>query len=135
VDPEVDKDGDLGLQRVKRDLNVVYGHSNSESSDKERRKMLYVMFGGSWDITSRRIVKTLCQEVAAAAPAPKAAPHCKWMETPISFDATDCPKSMIGVGQLPLLISPTIANIKLYHVLVDDGAELNLISLAAFKRL
>jgi hypothetical protein len=30
-----------------------------------------------------------------------------------SFDATDCPKSMAGEGQLPLLISPTITNIKL----------------------
>jgi hypothetical protein len=30
-----------------------------------------------------------------------------------SFDATDCPKSMAGEGQLPLLISPSITNIKL----------------------
>jgi hypothetical protein len=57
------------------------------------------------------------------------------METPIGFDASDCPKSMAGAGQLPLLISPTIANIKLYHVLIDGGAALNLISLAAFKKL
>jgi hypothetical protein len=51
------------------------------------------------------------------------------VETPIGFDASDCPKSMVGAGQLPLLVSPTIANIKLYH------AALNLISLAAFKKL
>jgi hypothetical protein len=44
-------------------------------------------------------------------------------------------KSMVGAGQLPLLVSPTIANIKLYHVLIDGGAALNLISLAAFKKL
>jgi hypothetical protein len=42
---------------------------------------------------------------------------------------------MAGVGQLPLLVSPTIINIKLYHVLIDGGAVLNLISLAAFKKL
>jgi hypothetical protein len=69
------------------------------------------------------------------APAPKAAPHLKWMETLIGFDASDCPKSMAGARQLPLLVSPTIANIKLYHVLIDGGAALNLISLAAFKKL
>jgi hypothetical protein len=97
--------------------------------------MLYVMFGGSWHITSRRIIKTLRREVAAAAPAPKAAPHHKWMETPISFNATDCHKSMAGAGQLPLLISPTITNIRLYHVLVDGGAALDLISITAFKKL
>jgi hypothetical protein len=135
MDPEEDKDDDLGFQRAKRDLKAVYGHSDSESSDNERRKTLYIMFKVSWDITSRRIIKNLCWEVAAAVPAPKVAPHRKWMETLISFDASDCPKSMVGVGQLPLQVSPTITNIKLYHVLLDGGAALNLISLTTFKRL
>jgi hypothetical protein len=65
----------------------------------------------------------------------KAAPHRKWMETSIGFDSYDCPKSMAGAGQLPLLVSQTISNVKLYHVLIDGGAALNLISLAAFKKL
>jgi hypothetical protein len=116
-------------------LKAVYGNSDSESSGNERRKTLHIMFGGSWDITSRRVVKTLHHKIAAAAPTPKATPHLKWMETPIGFDASDCPKSMAGAGQLPLLVSLTIANIKLYHVLIDKGAALNLISLAAFKKL
>jgi hypothetical protein len=115
-------------------LNAVYGHSDSESSDNERRKALHIMFGGSWDITSWRIVKTMRREIAAAAPAPRAAPHRKWVETLIGFDGTDCPKSMAGIGQLPLLVSPTIANVKLYHILIDGGAALNLISLATFKK-
>jgi hypothetical protein len=42
---------------------------------------------------------------------------------------------MAGAGQLPLIVSPTITNIKLYHVLINDGVALNLISLTAFKRL
>jgi hypothetical protein len=65
----------------------------------------------------------------------KAAPHRKWVETPIGFDSSNCPKSMAGVGQLPLLVSPTISNVKLHHILIDGGAALNLISLAAFKKL
>jgi hypothetical protein len=93
------------------------------------------MFGGSWAITSRRVVKTLHREIAATAPTPKAAPHRKWVETPIGFDASDCPKSMADARQLPLLVSMTISNVKLYHVLIDGGAALNLISLAAFKKL
>jgi hypothetical protein len=126
---------EMEFQDAKRALKAVYGNSDSESSGNERRKTLHVMFGGSWDITSRRVIKTLRREIAAVAPTPKAAPHLKWMETPIGFDASDCPKSMAGAGQLPLLVSPTIANIKLYHVLIDGGAALNLISLAAFKKL
>jgi hypothetical protein len=57
------------------------------------------------------------------------------VETPIGFDASDCPKSMTGAGQLPLLVFPTISNVKLYHVLIDGGAALNLISLSVFKKL
>jgi hypothetical protein len=51
-----------------------------------------IMFEGSWAFMSRHVVKTLCREIMAAAPTPKAAPHRKWVETPIGFDASDCPK-------------------------------------------
>jgi hypothetical protein len=51
------------------------------------------------------------------------------------FVASDCPKNMAGARQLPLLVSPTISNVKLYHILIDGDAVLNLISLAAFKKL
>jgi hypothetical protein len=135
VEAQEEKDAEMEFQDAKRALKFVYGHSDSESSDNECRKTLHVMFGGCWAITSRRVVKTLRQEVAATAPALRAASHRKWVETPIGFDSFDCPKSMAGAGQLPLLISPTISNIKLYHVLLDEGAALNLISLAAFKKL
>jgi hypothetical protein len=77
-------------------MKAIYGHSDSKSSNNERRKALHVMFGGSSDITSRRVVKTLHREVAAAAPAPRVASHHNWMKTPISFDANDYPKSMAG---------------------------------------
>jgi hypothetical protein len=42
---------------------------------------------------------------------------------------------MAGAGVLPLVTAPTIANIKLHHVLIDGGAGLNIISYAAFKQL
>jgi hypothetical protein len=125
----------MGFQKAKRDLKTIYGHSDSESSDNERRKTLYVMFGGSWDITSHRIIKNLRREVAVATPTPRVAPHHRWMETSISFDPFDCPKSKAGVRQLPLLVSPTIINVKLYHILIVGGEVLNLISLVAFKKL
>jgi hypothetical protein len=125
----------MEFQDARRALKAVYGHSDSESSDNECHKALHVMFRGFWDITSRRNIKTLRQEIAAATPAPKAAPHHKCVETPTGFDASNFPKSIVGAGQLPLLVSPTIANVKLYHVLIDAGATLNLISLASFKKL
>jgi hypothetical protein len=135
VDSQKEKDTEMEFQDAKRPLKAIYGHSKYESSDNEHRKMLHIMFGGSWAIASRRVIKTLHREIAVATPASKAAPHRKWVEIPIGFDASDCPKSMAGAGQLPLLVSPTIFNIKLYHILIDGGAALNLISLVAFTKL
>jgi hypothetical protein len=65
----------MKFQKAKRDLKAVYGHSDSESSDNEHHKTLHIMFVGSWDITSRRVIKTLRCEVAATTPAPRAVPH------------------------------------------------------------
>jgi hypothetical protein len=93
------------------------------------------MYGGSWDITSKFIIKMLCWAVVAVAPVPRVAPHHKWMETSIGFDASNCSKNMAGDELLPLAVSPNIANIKLYHILIDGEAALNLISLPTFQKL
>jgi hypothetical protein len=47
VDPHEEKDVEMEFQDVRRALKVVYGHSDSESSDNERRKTLHVRFRGS----------------------------------------------------------------------------------------
>jgi hypothetical protein len=94
------------------------------------------MYGGSSELISRRDVKTLRREVFSVKPgAPKTAPHQRWRSTTISFGPSDCPENMAGVGVLPLVTAPTIANIKLHHVLIDGGAGLNIISYVAFKQL
>jgi hypothetical protein len=102
--------------------------------DNDHHKKLYVMYGGSWELTSRRNVKSLHREVLSATPGvPKAAPHQRWRSTTISFGASDCPDNMAGAGVLPLITAPIIANMRLHHVLIDGGAGLNVISHAAFK--
>jgi hypothetical protein len=94
------------------------------------------MYGRSWELTSRRNVKSLHREVLSATPVVlKAAPHQRWQSTTISFGASDCPENMAGAGILPLITAPVIANMKLHHVLIDGGAGLNVISHAAFKQL
>jgi hypothetical protein len=135
VDPEEDKDEEMEFQNAKRALKAVYDHSGFDSSTDEYHKMLHAMYGSSWEIMSQRIIETLCREVVVTVLAPKAVPHHKWLETSIGFDASDYPKNVVGAGQLPLLVSPTIANIRLYHVLVDGGAALNAINFATFKKL
>jgi hypothetical protein len=94
------------------------------------------MYGGSWELTSRRNVKSLRREVLSAVPGvPKAAPHQRWRSTTISFGASNCPNNMARAGIPPLIAAPVIANMRLHHVLIDGGAGLNVISHAAFKQL
>jgi hypothetical protein len=94
------------------------------------------MYGRSWELTSRRNVKSLRREVLSAVPGvPEPAPHQRWRSTTISFGASDCPENMVGAGVLPLITAPVIVNMRLHHVLIDGGVGLNIISHAAFKQL
>jgi hypothetical protein len=94
------------------------------------------MYSGSSGLVSRRDVKTLRREVLLVKPAtPKVAPHQRWKNTTISFGPSDCPENMAGTGVLPLVMAPTIANVRLHHVLIDEGAGLSVISYAVFKHL
>jgi hypothetical protein len=59
----------------------------------------------------------------------------KWSRTPIIFDEKDHPDCITMVGCLPLLVSPTIRNLKVTKMLVDSGAGLNLISPKVISKL
>jgi hypothetical protein len=127
---------DLGYQSAEGVLKDVFTGDSDSGDDNDHRKKLYVMYGGSWELTSRRNVKSLRQEVLSVVPGvPKAAPHQRWRSTTISFGASDCPENMAGAGILPLITAPIITNKRLHHDLIDGGGGLNVIRHAAFKQL
>jgi hypothetical protein len=127
---------ELGYQTLNKDLKGLFHQSDSEFGGDECHKKLYVMYGGSSKLVSRRDVKTLRREVLSVKPGmPKVAPHQWWKSTTISFGPSDCPENMAGAGVLPLVTAPTIANVRLHHVLIDGGTSLSVISYAAFKHL
>jgi hypothetical protein len=127
---------DLGYQSPEGDLKDVFTGDSDSDDDNDRRKKLYVMYSRSWELTSRRNVKSLRREVLSVVPGvPKAAPHQRWRSTTISFGASDCPDNMAGAGILPLITAPVIANMRLHHILIDGRASLNVVSHAAFKQL
>ena len=67
---------ELGYQSPARELKGVYSHDNSGSDNEERRKKQYVMYGGSWELVSRRDKMTFRREVLSAKPGVlKAATH------------------------------------------------------------
>ena len=102
---------DLSYQSPERNLKDIFAEETDSGNNDDRRKKLYVMYGGSWELISRRSVKSLRREVLSAVPGvPKAAPHQRWRSTTISFGALDCPDNMAGAGVLPLITAPIIAN-------------------------
>jgi hypothetical protein len=130
------RERDLRYQSLEGVLKDIFTGDSDSGGESDRRKKLYVMYGGSWELTSRRNVKSLRREVLSVTlGVPKAAPHQRWRSTTISFGASDCPDNMAGAGILPLITTPVIANMRLHHVLIDGGAGLNVISHAAFKQL
>jgi hypothetical protein len=127
---------DLRYQASEQVLKEILTGDSNSGDDNDRRKKLYVMYGRSWEFTSRRNVKSLRREVLSPTlGVPKVAPHQRWQSTTISFGASDCPENMAGAGILPLITAPVSANMKLHHVLIDGGAGLNVISHVAFKQL
>jgi hypothetical protein len=51
----------------------------------------------------------------------------RWLHVPITFDASDHPDHLAGVGALPVLVSSLIRNVRVVKMLVDGGADHNLI--------
>jgi hypothetical protein len=87
----------LGGQPVKHrqgSLPPVRLRARGGGGVDERRKRLYVMYGGSSELVSWRDVKTLHREVFSVKPGPpKAAPHQLRRSTTISSGPSDCPEN------------------------------------------
>lgn len=75
------------------------------------------------------------REINAAEPPVESRKPLKWSSMPIIFDIEDHPDRITAVGWLPMLVSPTICNLKVTKMLVDGGDGLNLISFAILQKL
>ena len=52
----------------------------------------------------------------------------EWSGQVITFDPTDHPSNVAGVGALPLIVSLVIHNFRVTKMLVDRGSSLNLLT-------
>nr|CAD40917.1 OSJNBa0088K19.3 [Oryza sativa Japonica Group] len=91
--------------------------------------------GGACAHVSRRSLKAMKRELLAAAPAHEATRRARWSEFALTFDQTDHPPCVARGGQIAMVVSPTVCNVKLGRVLIDGGAALNILSPAAFDAI
>src|SRR4051812_13278034 len=109
----------------------------AENSEQEFQKAIEVLCvdGGASLHTSHRQLKQGAREVNAEEPPVESRRPLKWSSTPIIFDIEDHPDRTTAIGCLPMLVSPTVRNLKVTKMLVDGGAGLNLISSAVLREL
>ncbi|SPT20406.1 unnamed protein product [Triticum aestivum] len=110
---------------------------DDETSEQEFQKATEVLCvdGGASLHASHRQLKQWVREVNAAEPPVESRRPLRWSSTPIIFDIEDHPDRTTAVACLPMLVSPTIRNLKVTKMLVDGGAGLNLISSAVLQKL
>ena len=75
--------------------------------------------GGASLPPSNSAGKRLVRELNTVAPAPLK--PLEWSNQVISFDTEDHPDNTVGVGTLPLVVSPIIHNFKVTKMLVDEA--------------
>nr|CAH67521.1 OSIGBa0131L05.2 [Oryza sativa] len=80
-------------------------------------------------------LKAMKRELLAAAPTHEATRRARWSEVALTFDQTDHPPCVARGGQIAMVVSPTVCNVKLGRVLIDGGAALNILSPAAFDAI
>ena len=93
------------------------------------------LHGGASTCSSRQGLKLFRREVCAATPALKACQPLKWSEVPITFSRVDHPESTKGVGRLPIVVTPTIRNVKVGRVLIDGVSGLNMLNPLLFEKM
>ena len=105
------------------------GGDEEEASEQEFQKTTNALCidGVASLHTSHCQLKRWAREVNAMESTPEARKLLKCPRTPIIFDEEDHPSRTTAVGCLPLLVSPTISNLKVTKMLVDGGPGLNLI--------
>lgn len=91
--------------------------------------------GGASLLPSNGACNRLVHKLNAVEPTPEMQRPLSWSNQVITFVPEDPPDCNSGMGLIPLIMSPTIQNVKVTKMLVDRGAGLNLLSAKLLKML
>jgi hypothetical protein len=63
---------------------------------QDPQRVINIMFGGTWAVDSHCFIKSMYWDIADVASTPKSTTHLKWVNTLITFDASDYLENMTG---------------------------------------
>uniref|UniRef100_J3N7U5 Uncharacterized protein n=1 Tax=Oryza brachyantha TaxID=4533 RepID=J3N7U5_ORYBR len=93
------------------------------------------MDGGACARVSRRSFKAMKRKLLATVSCHEASRRSRWSMVPLTFEQSDHPMSVTSSAHLALVTSPTICNVNVGRILIDDSAALNLLSPKAFETI
>jgi hypothetical protein len=97
----------------------------------EAHKEVNYIYGDPNSYESRQKQKLTAWEVMAVSPTTPE--YLKWSEVPITFDRSDHLDFVPKLGRHPLIVCPTIKDVKLNRVLISGGSSLNILFLKTFN--
>jgi hypothetical protein len=83
-----------------------------------------MIFGGPMAYDSKHRQKLARRGLYAVKPATPA--FLRWSRSPITFDRSDHPGSILHPGRYPLVVDPIVDKKRLSKVLMDGGSSLNI---------
>lgn len=83
------------------------------------------IFGGSTTYSSKRDYKKVEREICSTSQGATA--KVKWSQQKIEFSEMGHPTTTTIPGRYPIVVEPTIQNIKVARVLIDGGSSINLL--------
>nr|ABA99479.1 retrotransposon protein, putative, unclassified [Oryza sativa Japonica Group] len=131
ADPAGNRRGEAKQKATAEDVD----DGDDDLGFQEPRATVATVDGGACAHASRRSLKAMKRELLAAAPTHEATRRERWSEVALTFDQTDHPPCVARGGQIAMVVSPTVCNVKLGRVLIDRGAALNILSPAAFDAI
>jgi hypothetical protein len=105
------------------------------AGEYQEEAVVICIHGGATSLPSLGAIKRFSREILGVEPGVDQREPLWWSHVPITFDAADDPDRRVGVGALPLVVSPVIRNERVTKMLVDGGAGLNLISVKLMEVL
>jgi hypothetical protein len=110
---------------VEKAAEAATQDSDSDSAYPDSDLHISHIFGGSTTYSSKREYKKVEHKVCLTWQG--AASKMKWLEQKIEFSEADYPKTTVTLGRYPIVVEPTVRNIKVARVLIDGGSSINLL--------